>query len=159
MLSRFVVPVVLSLLLAACGTSRVVDSGGVEAVQVDSAAAADWISRHRAMHNLGPVIVDTRLTRAAEHQAHANARAGELSHSAGGEFSSRLSAVGFDRRYAAENLGAGATSLDEALLRWKDSPAHNKNMLMPEVQRIGIARVAAPGTRYRHFWALVLSSS
>ena len=159
MLSRFGVLIVLSLLVAACGTSRVVDTARVEAVPVDSAAAAAWISRHRAMHNLGPVIVDTSLTRAAEYQAHANARAGELSHSVGGEFASRLSAAGFDRRYAAENLGAGATSLDEALVRWKDSAAHNKNMLMPEVQRIGIARVAAPGTRYRHFWALVLSSS
>ena len=159
MLRRLVLLLVISFGLAACGTSRVVDLASVEPIAVDGAAAAAWISRHRAMHNLPPVSVDSSLTRAAEYQAIAVGKAGHLSHSVGGEFASRLSAVGFERSYAAENLGAGASSLEEALLRWKDSPEHNKNLLMPQVRRIGIARVAAPGHRYRHFWALVLSSS
>ena len=159
MFARAAAVLVTALMLAGCSTSRVVETAEVQAMGVDSAAAAAWISRHRAMHNLGPVTVDSSLTRAAEYQALAVGKAGHLSHSVGGEFSSRLAAVGFDRSYAAENLGAGANSLEETLLRWKDSPEHNKNMLMPQVRRIGIARVAAPGSRYRNFWALVLSSS
>jgi hypothetical protein len=28
-------------------------------------------------------------------------------------------------------------------------------MLMPQVRRVGIARVDAPGSRYKRFWALM----
>jgi hypothetical protein len=28
---------------------------------------------------------------------------------------------------------------------------------MPQVRRVGIARVDAPGSRYKRFWALILS--
>jgi uncharacterized protein YkwD len=149
----------VAVALAACGTGSVVKTGRTESVPVDSRAAAALISQYRAAHNLGPVTVDSGLTRAADHQARANAEVGYLSHDVGGEFASRLAAVGFSKSYAAENLGAGGASLEETIARWKASPEHNKNLLMPQVQRIGIARVDAPGSRYRRFWALVLSSS
>jgi uncharacterized protein YkwD len=45
------------------------------------------------------------------------------------------------------------------LARWKASPEHNKNMLLPQIRRIGIARVDAPGTRYKRFWALVMAGA
>ncbi len=44
------------------------------------------------------------------------------------------------------------------LRRWQNSPEHNRNMLMPQVRRIGVARVDAPGTRYKRYWALILTS-
>ena len=112
----------------------------------------------RARHGLGPVVVDSSLTRAAESQARVNAQAGRLSHELGGAFTSRMAAAGYGRAHAAENLGAGATTFDEALARWKASTEHNKNMLIPQLSRIGIARVDAPGSRYKRFWALVLAS-
>lgn len=144
--------------LAGCGGVPVAENA-THAVPVDSQAAAAAISRYRAAHGLGPVRVDGSLTRAAEHQALANAKAGRLSHSIGGEFPSRLAAAGFDRSYAAENLSAGTSSIPEVIAQWKASPEHNKNLLTPQASRIGIARVDAPNSRYKRFWALILSSS
>ncbi|MGY2047055.1 CAP domain-containing protein [Methylobacterium sp. JK268] len=128
-------------------------------VILDEGAAAAAISRYRASHGLGPVVIDSSLIRAASYQAEANARAGYLSHEVGGTFDSRLKRAGFGGRYAAENLSAGSATFDEVLKRWQASPEHNRNMLMPQVRRVGIARVDAPGTRYKRYWALILSDT
>ena len=98
--------------------------------------------------------MDERLNRAAEHQARAVAATGVLSH---GEFTSRMAAYGI-RGYRAENLAAGSDSVADVIARWKASPGHNQNMLLPQVTRVGLARVDSPGMGYGRYWALVLSS-
>lgn len=132
-------------------------SAATNAMPVDGSAAAAAISRYRAAHGLGAVKVDASLTAAAERQARAVAEVGYLSHDVGGSFTKRIAYAGFGRQHAAENLSAGAHSMEEALARWQRSPGHNRNLLMPQVQRIGIARVDAPDTRFKNYWALVLS--
>jgi uncharacterized protein YkwD len=117
-------------------------------------AAAKLITQYRASYGLGRVTVDERLNRAAEHQARAVAATGILSH---GEFTSRMAAFGI-RGYRAENLAAGSEKVEEVIARWKASPGHNQNMLLPQVARIGLARVDTPGSRWGLYWALVLSS-
>ncbi|ACL59003.1 CAP domain-containing protein [Methylobacterium nodulans] len=149
------------LLLAGCGGPNLLPQPDLmtSPVILDEAAAAAAISRYRASHGLGPVAIDPSLVRAASLQAAANARAGYLSHEVGGTFDGRLRRAGFGGRYAAENLSAGSTTFEEVLKRWQASPEHNRNMLMPQVRRVGIARVDAPGSRYKRFWALILSDS
>jgi uncharacterized protein YkwD len=117
--------------------------------------AARLISQYRATHGLGAVTVDARLNQAAEHQARAVAQTGILSH---GEFTSRMAAHGI-RGYRAENLAAGSDNVDEVIARWKASPSHNQNMLLPQVVHVGLARVDTPGSGWGKYWALVLSSS
>ncbi|MCP1535213.1 CAP domain-containing protein [Methylorubrum extorquens] len=148
----------VTLTLAGCGGSPVLDAG-VPAVPVilDEQAAAAAISRYRAQHGLSAVVIDSRLITAASFQAQANARAGRLSHEIAGSFDSRMAGAGFGRRYASENLSAGSETFDQVLSRWKASPEHNRNMLMPQLRRVGIARFDAPGTRYKRFWALVMA--
>lgn len=144
--------------LAGCGASTLLGPDTpTSAVILDEQAAAAAISRYRAQHGLGPVVIDTSLIRAASYQAASNAKAGRLSHEIGGTFPARMAEAGFGRAYAAENLSAGSNTFDEVLARWKASPEHNRNMLMPQLKRVGIARVDAPGTRYKRFWALVLA--
>jgi uncharacterized protein YkwD len=58
--------------------------------------------------------------------------------------------------YSAENLSAGAKSVEDVVARWKSSPGHNENLLLPQGARIGFARADA-GTRYGRYWALVIS--
>lgn len=150
--------VLLGLSLSACGTPAILDtSGPVSPVILDETAAAAAISRYRAQHGLGPVTVDAGLVTAAAFQAGNNARTGQLSHEAGGSFSARMATAGLGRTWSAENLSAGSETFDQVLARWKASPEHNKNMLIPQIRRIGIARVDAPGTRYKRFWALVMA--
>lgn len=150
----------LTLILAGCGNpSLLAPDTPTQVVILDEQAAAAAISRYRAQHGLGPVVIDTSLIRAASYQAASNAKAGRLSHEIGGTFNARMAEAGFGRAYAAENLSAGSNTFDEVLTRWKASPEHNRNMLMPQLKRVGIARVDAPGTRYKRFWALVLAGS
>lgn len=150
-----------ALLLTGCGRSgpalldAIVPTSGV-ALDEDAAAAA--ISRYRAQHGLGPVVIDSRLIEAASLQAASNARIGRLSHESGGAFGDRMAEAGFAKGYTAENLSAGSESFDQVLDRWKASPQHNRNMLIPQMKRVGMARVDAPGTRYKRYWALVLAS-
>ncbi|MBS7537879.1 CAP domain-containing protein [Ancylobacter lacus] len=127
--------------------------------QVDSQAAAEMISDYRRARGLSAVTVDPILTEVAQKQAKLMASKDELSHSVGGRtFTMRLKAAGFDGLKAAENVGAGYHTLAEAFSGWRDSPSHNKNMLMPGVTRIGIATALAPNSKYKVYWALVLAA-
>jgi uncharacterized protein YkwD len=120
----------------------------------DARSAARLITHYRAGYGLGAVMVDERLNRAAEHQARAVAATGILSH---GEFTSRMAAYGI-KGYRAENLAAGSDRIEDVIARWKASPGHNQNLLLPQVTRIGLARVETPGNGWGLYWALVLSS-
>lgn len=142
--------------LSACGgpTAR----HAVQDVPVDAAAAAAMISQHRAAHGLGPVTLDARLSRVAAAQARRNAEIGDLSHDVGGDFPARLASFGAaGRARAAENLAAGSATLKGTIAQWKASPGHNRNLLMREASHFGIARTDAPGSKLKHFWALVMA--
>jgi uncharacterized protein YkwD len=149
------------LALAGCGglpfTAEPTVENATQSAVLDETAAAAAISAYRVQHGLSPVVVDPTLVKAAAFQAGNNARHGQLSHEIGGTFTSRMASAGLAKSWAAENLSAGSETLDQVLARWKASPEHNKNMLLPQIRRIGIARVDAPGTRYKRFWALVMA--
>ena len=98
-------------------------------------------------------MVDAQLNRAAEHQARAVALAGQLSH---GNFAARMGQYGITG-FSAENLTAGPSTVAQAVARWKASPSHNENLLLPEARTIGLAR-ADSDSRYGRYWALVLSN-
>ena len=45
----------------------------------------------------------------------------------------------------------------EVFSGWRQSPAHNANMLAPRMRRMGIAAASNPHTRYKVFWSLLLA--
>ena len=151
----------LLLTLTGCGGLTLSPEPEIEnathAAVLDEVAAAVAISAYRVQHGLSPVVVDPTLVKAASFQAGNNARHGQLSHEIGGSFTARMASAGLAKSWAAENLSAGSETLEQVLARWKASPEHNKNMLLPQIRRIGIARVDARGTRYKRFWALVMA--
>jgi uncharacterized protein YkwD len=142
-----------ALALAGCATeSSLTSQHAVLATSTsDAAAAASLISAYRVSQGLSPVTVDSQLNKAAEHQARVVAAAGKLSH---GNFANRMDQYGI-AGYSAENLSAGSSSVDGAVSRWKASPGHNSNLLMPQARKIGLARADAKGG-YGRYWALVL---
>jgi uncharacterized protein YkwD len=138
----------LTLLLALCG------SLGFAA----TAAASDYagaISAYRRAHGLPAVQSDNRLSAVALKQAQAMAATGTVSHSAGGNFSTRVAPLRKSR--AAENIGAGFLSFAEMLKQWEDSAGHRENLLMPGARRVGVASVDNPKSPYRKFWAMVIT--
>jgi uncharacterized protein YkwD len=161
-------PVLLSGLAAAAVAGCATDGGPSQpsfyasmadaSASVDAAAAASMISGYRGNNGLGAVAVDPELMRMAMDQARVMAAKDKLDHSAGRDFNSRLASSGFDARLAVENVGAGYHTLAEAFSGWRDSPSHRANMLKSGVNRMGIAAVYAPQSKYKVFWALIMAA-
>lgn len=121
-------------------------------------AAASLLSDYRQKNGLPRVEIDQRLVEMAEAQAKAMAQRNQVTHDPGGRaFNRRLAASGFNAQRAAENIGAGYHTLAEAFSGWRDSPSHNKNMLLSGATKMGIATAYAPNSKYKVFWALVLA--
>lgn len=131
--------------------------GPVAALSVDEAKARGIISAYRDAHGLGDVMLDPALHLVAERQALAMARADLLSHTVDGALPDRLAREGAERRAMVENVSAGYGTLASAIEGWRRSPAHNANLLFGPVHRMGIAAASAPGTRFKTFWALVMT--
>jgi len=126
-------------------------------VTVDAAAAQSMISGYRSNNGLGPVTVDPELMRMASEQAHAMAAHDKMDHDIGRPFQDRIRNSPFRGGVAVENISAGYHTLAEAFSGWRDSPPHRANMLNPAVTRLGIAVAYAPGSKYKVFWALILT--
>lgn len=125
--------------------------------RVDAASARDMISIYRHNNGAPPVTIDPGLQKVAEAQALAMAKADALSHEVRGTLSARLDAAHVPNRAAVENVSAGYHTLAEAFSGWRQSPHHNENMLNPAMHRMGIATAYAPGSKYKVFWALVMT--
>jgi uncharacterized protein YkwD len=148
-----------ALLVASCTTTSQKQVSTHVPVEDVSQEAVGLINSFRASHGLSAVIVDPTLVEAARYQAVAMASANVLSHEIGGDFNARMNSAGFVYANAAENVGAGHTSVEDAINAWIRSPHHRENMLMPDATRIGMARADAPSSRYRNYWALDLASA
>ncbi len=154
----------LVLLVAGCAgqidtsTPAFYENLAVPGAKVNAAAAASMISDYRRGFALGPVELDPTLMRVAEEHARAMAKADKVSHDIGGKgLKQRLQSVSYREAIAAENVGAGYQTLAEAFSGWRDSPPHNKNMLLPAVTKMGIGTAFVPNSKYKVYWALVLA--
>ena len=116
---------------------------------------ASEISAYRRAHGLPAVKLDGRLNAVALAQARAMAASGSVSHSVGGNFSTRI--AGLRKSRAAENIGAGFLSFADMLKQWEDSAGHRENLLMQGAKRIGVASVDNPKSPYRKFWAMLIT--
>ena len=116
------------------------------------------VSKFRRSHGLPPVQIDPRLMAVAKRQTWAMVTYDRLSHDAGGDFGSRLRSAGYTASAAAENIAAGQRTLSEAFAGWVASPSHRSNLLLGGATRIGIAAMAAPNSRYRVYWTLVVAA-
>jgi uncharacterized protein YkwD len=165
MMTRSGAALLAALFLAGCATQQRETSSPnprklerLAAVRVDPAAAVTILNAHRAERGLGPVRLDPALTAMAQRQSDAMAAADSLSHEATGSFTTRINAAGLNTVRAAENLGAGYFSTQEAFDGWKKSSGHAANLVMPQATRIGIALAKNPQTRYGAWWTLVLAA-
>ena len=155
---------VAAALLAACASYEpekapaFYESLARPGAEVSVPAAASLLSDYRRANALPAVEPDPALNAMAKDQARRMSELDRLTHDAGGRgFTQRLNASGFQAARAVENVGAGYHTLAEAFSGWRDSPSHNKNMLVAGATRFGIATAYAPGSKYKVFWALVLA--
>jgi uncharacterized protein YkwD len=126
--------------------------------EVDGPTAASMISGYRHNNGLGAVEVDPDLMRLALERARGMALRDKLDRSAGRDFNKSLAGAGFNSKKAVENISAGYHTLAEAFSGWRDSPPHRANMLNAGANRMGIAAVYAPQSKYKVFWALIMAT-
>lgn len=126
---------------------------------VDGALGVALTSRFRAANGLGPVTLDSRLSRAAADQALLMARHDDLSHSIGwgNALPARLAAVGYDWQVTAENIGMGYRTLSAAFDGWVGSAGHRANLLKAGVTQVGFGAAEAPASGSRFFWSMILA--
>ncbi len=123
--------------------------------------ARDLINAYRREKGLKPLRLDATLTAAAKNHSRDLAKWDRISHfgSDGSNPWDRVKRSGYNAKLAAENVGTGQVSFEEVLKGWKESPGHNKNLLLADADHMGIALVHEPKTEFKTFWTLVVGAS
>ena len=129
--------------------------------QLDPDKARDLINAYRKEKGLKPVKLNAALTEAAKAHSRDLAKWDRISHygSDGSNPWDRVKRAGYNAKVAAENVGTGQASMEEVLKGWQASPGHNKNLLLADVEHMGIALVQDPRTEFKTFWTLVVGAS
>ena len=128
--------VVLLLVLVLAGAN--VASAALTAREQAFVAA---VNATRAANGVGPLRVDSTLTRAARYQSRVLLARDVLTH---GDFADRLRSFGATGRLLGENLAwgsAGAAGPQAIVQAWMRSPGHRENLLRPSFSRIGLGAV------------------
>jgi uncharacterized protein YkwD len=123
--------------------------------------ARDLINAYRKEKGLKPLKLHAALTEAAKAHSRDLAKWDRISHygSDGSNPWDRVKRAGYNAKVAAENVGTGQASLEEVIKGWKASPGHNKNLLLGDIEHMGIALVQDSRTEFKTFWTLVVGAS
>jgi len=127
---------------------------------LDAEKARDIINQYRKDKGLKPLKLNAELSEAAKAHSRDLAKWDRISHygSDGSNPWDRVKRAGFKARLAAENVGTGQVDFNEVMRGWKESPGHNKNLLLGDATHMGIALVQDPRTEFKSFWTLVIGS-
>jgi uncharacterized protein YkwD len=127
---------------------------------LNSEMARDLINAYRKERGLKPLKLNPELTEAAKNHSRDLAKWDRISHygSDGSNPWDRVKRTGYKARLAAENVGTGQIDFTEVMKGWKESPGHNKNLLIGDAEHMGIALVQDPKSEFKSFWTLVLGS-
>ncbi|MTD95205.1 CAP domain-containing protein [Hyphomicrobium sp. xq] len=127
---------------------------------LDAERARDIINQYRKDKGLKPLKLNAELSEAAKAHSRDLAKWDRISHygSDGSNPWDRVKRVGFKARLAAENVGTGQVDFNEVMRGWKESPGHNKNLLLGDATHMGIALVQDPRTEFKSFWTLVIGT-
>ncbi len=127
---------------------------------LDSQMAQDIINGYRKEKGLKPLKLSPELTEAAKAHARDLAKWDRISHygSDGSNPWDRVKRTGYKARLTAENVGTGQIDFTEVMKGWKESPGHNKNLLMNDADHMGVALVQDPKSEFKSFWTLVIGS-
>jgi uncharacterized protein YkwD len=128
--------------------------------KLDPEVARTLINQYRKQNGLKPLQLNAELSTAAKNHSRDLAKWDRISHfgSDGSNPWDRVKTAGYNARVAAENVGTGQATIEEVVKGWKESPGHNKNLLLADAEHMGIALVQDPKTEFKTFWTLVLGS-
>ncbi len=114
------------------------------------------INDYRRSNGLGELTTQANLIEAARWMSKDMGDKNYFNHndSQGRDPFQRISDFGFNSDFEGENLAAGHESAVETLIQWKNSPAHNTELLTREYTLLGISRYQNPGSTFKFYWSL-----
>lgn len=131
-----------------CSASASLDSEELEVLRL--------INDYRQDHDLPPLAPSETLSRAASwksgHMAH-NDYFGHDDEGLDRGFVDRLHDCGYNyNTWVGENIAAGHESGADTFDQWRNSPAHEANILNSHYTAVGIGRVYDEGSTYDWYW-------
>ena len=149
----------LAALLIGLGAKPVYDQFAVAGIEVEPEEATfiTLLNDYRAQNGLSPVVLDTKLQKAAEAKSQDMINHNYFSHtSSAGEtpfdFMCRVAEYCYNA-YKGENLGAGYTTAQAMFTGWRTSPGHNSVMLGVFYTATGISRITCSACTYGYYWS------
>ena len=116
----------------------------------------DLVNGERSKAGLPPLRASRQLTEAARGHAANMARQRILNHTLDGKtFDQRITATGYRYSFAGENIYLGPSAA-QAMAFWMRSPGHQRNLLSPEYQEIGLGMT--PGNTRQQYWTQVFAT-
>lgn len=112
------------------------------------------VNRERARARCRPLVVDSRLVRAARGHSLDMARRNYFAHTtpAGVTFSTRITRAGYRWSRAGENIAGGQRTAADVMRAWMRSPGHRANILNCRFRHIGVGVAVSARSRYSPLW-------
>ncbi len=116
------------------------------------------VNHHRSAAGLGSLVVDGRLTAAAQGHSDHMARLKVMTHTGSGSTTGgqRITNAGYGWTMWAENVAAGQKTPAEVTNAWMNSPGHRANILQRGALHIGVA--ATEGANGVTYWTMVVAA-
>lgn len=114
------------------------------------------INDYRRSNGLQPLVMTQTLSAASDHHSQSMADNDYFGHDLvpeGVTWLQNMKNHGYGyNTWTGENIAAGNSSAAATFTQWKNSAAHNANMLKPEFKAIGIGRAYNSAARYGWYW-------
>ena len=120
------------------------------------------INAYRKSKGRGALTLSRTLGAAAEHHSREMASKNYFSHQMrnGVSWSQNISNHGYPgNTYRGENIAAGYSRASDTFTQWRNSSAHNANMLSSNYKAIGIGRAGNSNATYRWYWTTTFGSA
>ncbi len=147
--------VAIAVMVALLVVARPAPTSADPALDAEEQAFITLINDYRAQNGRGPLAINPELQDAADWLSDDMGVIGYFSHtdSLGRSPSDRMDDFGYSYSTSkGENIAAGYTSAQLVFDGWRNSPAHDANMLSANYVVMGIARVYTPGSPYGWYW-------
>lgn len=111
----------------------------------------DALNAYRAEYGLEPLIYSKRLEQAISRHVQDlyNRQFFDHTNPDGKTPGDRAVDAGFCHVYVGENIAAGQVDVEAVMQAWKNSPGHNKNMLLADYVYVGMGYFVSPeGRKY-----------
>jgi uncharacterized protein YkwD len=114
------------------------------------------VNAERRRVNAPPLVLNDRLTRAAQGHAQDMATSRRMSHtgSDGSTLRSRIDATQYQWSTLGENVAMGQSTATAVMAAWMNSPGHRQNILNPAFSELGIGSASGGG---RPYWVQVFA--